>query len=177
MNSVELVRELRVIEKICRDVSEFLDLLSDLKLRSLKDLKEENYKPLLDFIGYTDNEMISELIRIGENNNFEEQTIELEIFKKKYSETFLYYFLKAYLANENKQYKLSKFFYEKALEINPNHSGTHNNLGVLLESEYYKDYQGARRHYEKALEINPKNAVVRNNLAILLQSKYFRKKR
>jgi Flp pilus assembly protein TadD len=62
----------------------------------------------------------------------------------------------------------AQFYYEKALEIDPNNNVAHGNLA--LDLRFNGDVAGAQPHYEKALDINPNNAGVHNGLANVLRS-------
>lgn len=57
----------------------------------------------------------------------------------------------------NKQYKEAIKEYERVLELRPNDSETHYNLGVLYD-DYLRDREKALYHYQKYLAINPKSA-------------------
>lgn len=56
--------------------------------------------------------------------------------------------------------------YRKALEINPGHADTHNNLGYLLMRT--GRLEEARRHFEKSVEVQPDGAEANMNLSFLL---------
>lgn len=173
INSGKLIEQLRVIERIGRDISDFLFTLSDMKLRSLKELKEKNYKPILDFIGCKDTLMMTELIKINNMEDLEDKEIELDKFTKIFGETAEYYFIKGYMSQERDNNKKAKYFYEKVLEINPNFVEALTNIATLL-TKNYEDYKGAKKYYERAIEINPNNADAHNNLANLLAEDYFK---
>jgi tetratricopeptide (TPR) repeat protein len=61
--------------------------------------------------------------------------------------------------------------YKRAIELNPNHTDSYINLGLLLERDFH-DYVGAREKLNQALAIDPNNIGVRGNLARLL-TKHF----
>ena len=56
--------------------------------------------------------------------------------------------------------------YNQVLEIDPNHSQAHNNLGLIFQNQ--KNHEKAKDCYEKAIEINPNYVDAYNNLGILL---------
>lgn len=58
---------------------------------------------------------------------------------------------------KNKQYKEAIKEYQRVLELRPNDSETHYNLGVLYD-DYLRDREKALYHYQKYLAINPKSA-------------------
>ena len=59
--------------------------------------------------------------------------------------------------------------YRKALQIEPNDSDTHNNLGNALKLQGKIDE--AIEHYRKALRIDPDYSNARNNLKLALEEK------
>ena len=63
-------------------------------------------------------------------------------------------------------YKKADMFFEKVLEIEPNHLETLNGRGTLL---LYRlaDYDKARNCFEKVLQLDPKNMVALNSIEIL----------
>jgi len=63
----------------------------------------------------------------------------------------------------------AKIFYEKALEINPEDSNSHNGYALILHY-YLNNPSEAEIHYKKGIECNPMNAFVCNNYACLLES-------
>ncbi len=56
--------------------------------------------------------------------------------------------------------------FQKALEIEPDDAGVHNNLGLVLARRGQVDQ--AIAHYQKALEVKPDDAEAHNNLGIVL---------
>ncbi|MDM8558223.1 tetratricopeptide repeat protein [Candidatus Parabeggiatoa sp. HSG14] len=57
------------------------------------------------------------------------------------------------LGEHAKVYALQKALLQQALNLCPNHTDAHNNLGVVLENE--QNYPKAIHHYQRALQINP----------------------
>lgn len=64
-----------------------------------------------------------------------------------------------------KLYDEAEIQYKKAIELYPNLSDTHNNLGLLYYEQ--KKYLEAEAEYKKAMEINPKHKGAHFNLGIL----------
>ena len=62
-------------------------------------------------------------------------------------------------------YGEAKYFFEKALTINPDNSDAMNNLGVLICRN--GDYKEAEKLFLKALEKDPGNVEAKRNLALL----------
>lgn len=66
------------------------------------------------------------------------------------------------------RYEDAKFFYEKALHLNPDVSELHNDYAWLLEREL-NDNTKAIIHYCLAIDINPNHCVAINNLHFLME--------
>jgi tetratricopeptide (TPR) repeat protein len=171
LNAKELIEECRIKERICRYIGEFLAFISDLNHPSFNELKAQNYRPVLDFIGYQNAGQLAELLEIGDIASFEEQEIQLDQFSDKYGKTSDYYFMRAYIAAENNNFKIAKYNYDEASKINPDSCEVHYNLAILL-ADPFNDYDEAKSHYLKALKINPDYYTAHYNLAILLEDHF-----
>jgi len=66
-------------------------------------------------------------------------------------------------------YKKADIFFERVLEIKPNHIEALNDRGILLYR--LADYDKARNSFEKVLQVDPKNIVALNNIEILNKKK------
>jgi tetratricopeptide (TPR) repeat protein len=66
-------------------------------------------------------------------------------------------------------YKNADIFFERVLEIDPNHIEALNSKGIL----WYRlaDYDKARNCFEKVLQVDPKNMLALNNIEILNKKK------
>jgi tetratricopeptide (TPR) repeat protein len=62
---------------------------------------------------------------------------------------------------------IAQNLYNKILEIDPNHSQTLNNIGIIFTN--LKNYQKAKECFKKAIEINPNYADAHNNLGIIFK--------
>lgn len=80
--------------------------------------------------------------------------------------TALDLFIKAYSAQEAKDFSKAEELYRKAIELDPDDAFAYNNLGNSLKN--LKRYDEAEEFYRKAIEINPNNALVYYNLGITL---------
>jgi tetratricopeptide (TPR) repeat protein len=67
------------------------------------------------------------------------------------------------------EYKKADIFFERVLEIEPNHIETLNGRGILLYR--LADYDKARNCFEKVLQVDPKNIVALNSIEILGKKK------
>ncbi len=55
----------------------------------------------------------------------------------------------------------------KIIEIDPKHSNTYNNIGIIFQKK--NDFENAIINYEKAIEYNPKHKEALNNLGTVLK--------
>ena len=62
---------------------------------------------------------------------------------------------------------IAKNYYQKVLEIDPNHLVTLNNLGVIFRE--LGENQKAKECYEKVIKINPNHVNAHNNLGVIFQ--------
>ena len=69
-----------------------------------------------------------------------------------------------------RDYKKADIFFERVLEIDPNHIVTLNSRGTLLQYRL-ADYDRARDCFEKVLQVDPKNIVALNSIEILGKKK------
>ena len=67
------------------------------------------------------------------------------------------------------EYKKADIFFEKVLEIEPNHIETLNSKGIVLYK--LEDHHKAKNCFDKVLKMDPKNIVALNNLEILNKKK------
>jgi tetratricopeptide (TPR) repeat protein len=64
-----------------------------------------------------------------------------------------------------REYKRANKFFERVLEIEPNHIEALNSKGISLY--WLGEYDGAKSCFDKVLEIDPKNILAQSNLEIL----------
>ena len=69
--------------------------------------------------------------------------------------------------HQNNNLQNAQNYYQKVLELNPNHSQTLNNLGVMFQG--LGEYQKAKEYYEQAIKINPNYADAHYNIGIIFQ--------
>jgi tetratricopeptide (TPR) repeat protein len=74
------------------------------------------------------------------------------------------YFTKGNNARENGFNELAIKYYQKALELNPNHAGAYNNMGIAYAD--LKNYHEAIWCYKKAIDIDPNYASAYNNMGV-----------
>ena len=134
-NSVELINDLNIIENISRNISHFLSVITDMKHSSLSKLKEENYKPILDYIGFDENSIEAKLLKIRLINNVEEQDLAIKNLQEKYSNNPKFFFFRGKFEYEHrKNYIKAITYYTKAIKLNSNDYMAYNNRGVAKSS-------------------------------------------
>ena len=62
-------------------------------------------------------------------------------------------------------FKDAESIYKEILKTEPNHIGTHNNLGIIFT--YLKEFEKAKACFEKAIKINPSFISARKNLGMI----------
>ena len=70
--------------------------------------------------------------------------------------------------HQNNNLQEAQNYYQKVLEIDPEHESANNNLGILFQS--VGDFHKAKDCFEKAIKINPNYADAHYNLGIILHN-------
>lgn len=80
--------------------------------------------------------------------------------------------LASHTYNHYNDYLKAMALFDKALELDPNHTLTHNNIGAVKQE--YGDIEGATKHLLRSLELAPDYLTARHNLALvqLLQGNF-----
>ncbi len=81
------------------------------------------------------------------------------------------FYNKATNADEEKNYKLSKQYVEKAIELNPDYADAYNGLAYLL-TVHFEEHKKAKQYYKKAIELNPNFAGAYSDFATLLTNHF-----
>ena len=149
----------------------FFQIVTDLNASSYHDLKGTNYRDLLRIIGFSQQRLLEEAIRIWNVDDKEERELELEDFLKKHPDNKYGLFQKAYLFADAKQFKKARKYYEDLVKVAPNDHSAHYNLALLISKNFH-DYDGAKEHYEIAIKIHPNYNQARYNLANLLEKHF-----
>lgn len=76
------------------------------------------------------------------------------------------WFIKGVEAYQSKDYKKAVEYYEKAIELDPNNSRIHNNLGNVLDD--LGRHEEAIKKYKRAIELDSNNDKAYYNLGIVL---------
>ncbi|MCB0652857.1 MAG: TIR domain-containing protein [Saprospiraceae bacterium] len=156
MNALSIFKELKLIDQIYDQIDEILDFLSDSLNKNLDELRNDNYRPLLDRMGINEISHLSKLLEISKLKNDEQKMIALDEYEEKYApNTFTYYF-RAHNSVLNKEYLRAEVYYKKSLEHDENNSESLFRLGELYLA-YLNKPEEAIKLLHAAVEINPKN--------------------
>ncbi|MHA4844558.1 tetratricopeptide repeat protein [Flavitalea antarctica] len=152
--------------RIYQTLDAFFTAIDDINVSTLADLRLQNYKDIMELIGFADVEIMEEAMKIKLLTDLEDREIALENFGKKYPFNPHYLFLKAFIARESKQFKVAKFYFEKAITHNQDNPIGYYNLGRLLQHDL-DDFEAAIFNYEKAIKLFPRMAIAYVNLGAL----------
>jgi tetratricopeptide (TPR) repeat protein len=164
-SSLNSYSDLKNYETIYSSIDNFLKTLGDFKTSTLEELKEENYKSVIEYLGFEDISFVLDLIILSQINNYNIQEIAIDKHLQTFGESYLALSTKALIKDKLRKKDEAKFLYEKSLKINPNNAYTLNNLGFLLDSQF-NNPKKAIDFYKKAININPKLIIARINLAL-----------
>ena len=79
------------------------------------------------------------------------------------------YFQKGNIASENEEHNEAIFYYQKSIEINPQHDYAYNNMGFVYDNK--GNYNKAIECYQKSIEINPQYNEAYYNMGFAYQNK------
>lgn len=170
---IKQYEDLKKIEFIKASIGSILHDFANMKSLLYEEAKSENFKSILNHIGYDDGELLSNLARIDHIENRQLQDIEIEKVIQELGEKEEVSFTIASIAMKRNEFDKAKYYYEKALEGTTIKESIYNNLGIVYEE--FNDYQNAEKCYKIAIEHSPLfiNAYV--NLALLYMKDHFRK--
>lgn len=157
------------ITSINENLGVFFQKITDLKLETFNELKNDNYKLMFDKIGFQhDEDVIEKLVSLSAIENDEDRQIAFEDILEIYPKNVHALFYKARSAHERMEYRKAKRYYENVLREHPSFVQTHYNLAVLLASKFY-EYKQAKSLLETAIEMDPQYAEARDALAVIIE--------
>lgn len=171
LNSPSLINELKIIDNISKNIGEFLSTISNMKLISLQNLQEQNYKPILNRIGFDNTSLVVELIEIFKLTDTEEQDLAIEKLQIKYSTSYLLFYFKAIIETKRNNFKKAKAYFESSIKLNTNFAATYNSLATLLHT-HFKDYDKAKEYYNIAITLDNNDQLAYINFARLLSGHF-----
>lgn len=169
-DSIALLKDLKIIKEIRSNINEFLEVIGDMKSIPLPELQANNYKDILDLIGYENEGLLSELFKIAEIKDKEERELALEEFLDIHPAFEEAHFYRAFWAYEDKELKRAQKYYLKTLKLNPQHVDAYNNLGIVYQD--LKNKEESKKSYDKAIALNPGYAIAYYNMGFLMEKDY-----
>jgi len=167
--SASLCEELKKVKNISLNIDEFLCIASDKKSVPLSVRKKNNYKEILEIIGFDKEELVKEIFKILDIKDEEEQDLALEDFLIAYPKNPYGHFYRAHLAKERKNFKKARKYYENYLtKINKTDYIAYNNLGNIYAVNF-KEFGKALEVYNKSICIKPDYDEAYNNLGTYFQ--------
>lgn len=168
INAIEAFTDLKTITEITLLIDSFLKQVSDMLNISLDELQKQNYKPIIEKIGFQDISYAVELLRISLLENVTERELALDEYLTKFTPNTYYYAIKASTYLKEGKFQQAKFNYLESIKQDPSNKEALNNLGNLLNG-VFKEYKPAKEYFEKAIELDPKFTIARLNLGVILR--------
>jgi len=165
-----IIEDIDHFTKIRNSIDTFITKIKALNCKSFKELDEQNYKPILDFIGILPMDISSMILKLIKISNLEERDIEIDKLLEKYPNNGNLIFLKANVAFSEKKLQKAKKLFLNLIEKNPKVSELYNNLGVCYREQYL--FNEALEAFNKAMAINPNDGVAYCNLGLLYKENF-----
>lgn len=169
---IKEIEELKAIENIALTINEFLSYISDIKNIKFDELKNENYKSILESLGGVDVSHYISLLVITLQKDIDTKETLLDKWFDENKPISEAYGVRASIAKDRKNISKAKYNYEKSIELNNENFVSLNNYGFLL-LQLKEDPEKAKELFEKAIEFSPELNQARLNLGVLL-SGYFK---
>lgn len=168
--AIESFTDLKLIDQIYSSMDNFLKTIGDQMSMSLGQLKEENYKSIIDHLGFEDVSFAIDLLIISQINNLQIKEIALKQHLKTFGKSVHYLFSLARTKVQLGKYKQARDLYKESLSIDPNYISSLNNLGYLLDSVFDNQTE-AMVYLKKAVKLSPGMITARINLANVYSKK------
>ncbi|MFC2152028.1 tetratricopeptide repeat protein [Bacteroidota bacterium] len=151
-NLNSITKDIAHYKNIASEMGLFLSTIADMLIISYSDLKRNNYKEIIEHIGYNRNDLINELIKINHIENYDEKLVKIEQFILQNPNIYNGYYFKAFI-HKNKEIAILNC--NKVIELIPNSSDAYSLRGKIhYENKCLSD---AMKDSIKALEIDPTN--------------------
>lgn len=170
-DALEIYKELKHIEKIRTTIDEFLSYVSGVNVLSFSELSNQNFKPIFNHIGVSDELLINRILSLSKMSSDDEKEIELDKLENEFPNNPKVYVAKAIHAFRQKKIQNSNYFYRRSIQLDPTFAASFYNLGYNIEV-FAKGFDEAKSLYEKAIELDPRNIKAINNLAGLYSSEF-----
>ncbi len=153
-----MTEELKHLREICNSIEPFMKTLVDQNSISYDILKANNHEQLVQFMGMGEDDLLKEVIRIQDHLDKKEARRMIDRFTRENPKYPRGFFVLAFLQDEPKD---SIYYYDQAIELDPNDARAYYNRGNS-KSEL-GDYKDAIADYDQAIELDPNNAMAYNN--------------
>lgn len=168
--ALESYTDLKLIDQIYSSIDNFLKTIGDQMSMSLSQLKEENYKSIIDHLGFEDVSFAIDLLKISQINNLQIREIALDQHLKTYGTSSHYLFSIARTKVQLGKYEEGRNLYKESISIDPNDVSSLNNLGYLLDA-VFNNQAVAMVYLKKAVKLSPGMIIARINLANVYSKK------
>ena len=161
-----LSAELNHFNNIRSLIDEVMRLFHDMNCFTFEQLKNNNYKPIFDSIGFSKDRIRDKLLAINELSNYEEQETKIRLLLYEYPNNEEILYKQINLAFKQGDYALAGERCENFLGLYPDSAAAHNSFSLVLKrvkSEFLK----AKEHAEKAIELDPIQPIFWYNLGNL----------
>jgi tetratricopeptide (TPR) repeat protein len=171
-NAISVLEELRSYRQVAGSVDAFTSQIATRLHLSPEQLYEENYKSLIERIGYEWNPArFVNLLSVAVIPDLQARELGLDRHLKEFGESSYYYTIRAGTAYAQGNLERAVYMYEEAIKLNPEDYTALNNLGRLKET-FLQDFSEARRYYEAAIKVKPDFDIPRLNLGVLLSAHF-----
>lgn len=152
-NIDSLGEDLKNYDNIKSNIGNFLKRISDMNAKTYDYHKRNNFKDILETIGFEDGNLIEELFQIVFSTEDDKKIISLEkiLIKHPYHRNGLFY--KAYLFSEIKEYETAVILWDNYLKDYKNDYDAWYNKGIAYTA--FGQHDKAIECYDKAIEIKP----------------------
>ncbi|MGZ4056111.1 MAG: toll/interleukin-1 receptor domain-containing protein, partial [Bacteroidia bacterium] len=161
-NVSSIIKDIEHFEKIRNSIDEFISVIIDLNCKTLKELKDNGYKAMLDLMGISNESIMAEMLFTTSIDDLEERDIAIHKLSTKYPKNINILLLKGMLALNKKQWKLAMTYFSDFIKNHANFPDAHNNLGIAYSN--LKEYDKAIIEYETAISIDSKYYEAYTNL-------------
>jgi tetratricopeptide (TPR) repeat protein len=171
LNSLELHNDLKTLNEIALNINNFLQILTEIKNISYEELIKENYRSILNVIGYENISWAFELLAISNLKDNNAKELALDAYSMHFPANTHYYTIKGLTCSDAGKYEQAMLNYLQAIRLDPSNTQALNNLG-WLNDRVFNIKEKAKQFYLKAIAIDEKFTTARLNLGTLLSDKF-----
>jgi tetratricopeptide (TPR) repeat protein len=165
-NALNLLKELKLYKDIYSSIDEFIENITKRLNINFSDAVKNNFKDILDFIGFDHNPLQEEIIRIGGIDNLQLKELELEKLLRQYPNNKNVIFAIGYInLNEAKNYLKAKEYFKEYINYDDKSYIAYNNIGLACHN--LDEIESSEEYYNKGLELNPDSFEIFHNLGNL----------